>query len=53
VVVEADNLILPGVFAIGLLGGLLSRWMPMSGWAALAFPFVLPAVGIWLGIVFC
>ena len=31
----AEALILLGMFAGGALGGLLSRWVPLSGWVAL------------------
>jgi hypothetical protein len=40
-----------GMFAGGALAGLLAR--PLSGWAALAFPLVLPALGIGLAGQFC
>jgi hypothetical protein len=49
----AENLYLPALFAGGALLGLLSRWGPLSGWAALAFPLVLPLVGLGLAIAFC
>jgi hypothetical protein len=42
-----------GMFAGGALAGLLARWGPVSGWAALAFPIVLPPLGILLGTMFC
>lgn len=48
-----EALILLGMFAGGALGGLLSRWVPISGWAALAFPLLLPVLGVGLAILFC
>ena len=42
-----------GLFAFGALAGLLSRWGPLSGWAALGFPLVLPPLGIGLTALFC
>jgi hypothetical protein len=42
-----------GVFACGALAGLLSRWGPLSGWAALAFALLLPPLGIGLTRLFC
>lgn len=52
-IMPAETLILLGMFAGGALAGLLSRWGPLSGWAALAFPLVLPPVAIGLTILFC
>jgi hypothetical protein len=49
---EAMGLLL-AVFSSGVLVGLLSRWGPLSGWAALAFPLLVPAVGIGLCVLFC
>jgi hypothetical protein len=51
--VNAEILIVLGLFAGGALAGLLSRWGPLSGWAALAFPLLLPPLGIGLTILFC
>jgi hypothetical protein len=42
-----------GLFVLGGCVGLLARWGPRSGWAALGFPLVLPPLGIWLSQVFC
>jgi hypothetical protein len=42
-----------GLFACGALAGLLSRWGPLSGWAALALPLLLPPLGIGLMMLFC
>jgi hypothetical protein len=41
------------IFAIGALAGLLSRWLPLSGWAALLFPILLPPAAFGLSILFC
>jgi hypothetical protein len=41
------------VFAGGAVAGLLTRWAPLSGWAALAMPLLLPPVGIGLASAFC
>jgi hypothetical protein len=51
--VSSENVFLLVLFACGALAGLLSRWGPLSGWAALAFPLVLPPLGIGLVILFC
>lgn len=48
-----EVLLMLGLFACGAAAGLLSRWGPLSGWAALAFPLVLPPLGVWLTRVFC
>jgi hypothetical protein len=48
-----ELVILLGLFACGAAGGLLSRHGPVSGWAALGFPLVLPPVGFWLTVLFC
>jgi hypothetical protein len=53
VVMLEEALILVGMFAGGAVLGLLSRWGPLSGWAALAFPLVLPPLGFGLTILFC
>jgi len=50
---SAENLFVLGLFACGALAGLLARWGPLSGWAALAFPLVLPPLGIGLTVWFC
>jgi len=49
----SENLFLLTLFAGGAFLGLLSRWGPLSGWAALVFPLVLPPLGIGLAIAFC
>ncbi len=48
-----EMVLLLGVFAGGALAGLLSRWAPLSGWAALALALVLPPLGIGLTRLFC
>jgi hypothetical protein len=48
-----ETLLMLGLFACAALAGHLSRWGRLSGWAALAFPLVLPPVGIWLTRLFC
>ncbi len=50
---EAELLLTLGLFVFGIVAGLVSRWGPLSGWAALAFPTVLPPLGIGLTISFC
>lgn len=42
-----------GLFACGALAGLLSRWGPLSGWAALALPLLLPPLGLGLTVLYC
>lgn len=42
-----------GLFAIGALGGLMSRRAPLSGWVALVLPLLLPPLGLGLMIEFC
>jgi hypothetical protein len=49
----AEVLLMLGMFVGGALVGLLARWGPLSGWAALAFPLLLPPLGIGLTIQFC
>jgi hypothetical protein len=41
------------LLAAGTVAGLLSRWGPLSGWAALVFPLLVPPVGIGLCVLFC
>jgi hypothetical protein len=53
VTAEAQVLLMLGLFAFGTLAGLLSRWGPLSPWAALAFPLVLAPLGIALTRIFC
>ena len=48
-----EILLLLGMFAGGALAGLLSRPGSSSGWVALGFPLVLPALGIGLTRLFC
>jgi hypothetical protein len=49
----SENLFLLTLFGCSAIAGLLSRWGPLSGWAALAFPLVLPATGMGLTASFC
>jgi hypothetical protein len=49
----AENQLLLSVFVCGALIGLLSRWAPLSGWAALAFPLLFPLIGVGLAERFC
>jgi hypothetical protein len=49
----AEALLPLGLFASGALAGLLARWGPLSGWAALAFPLVVPPLGAGLAAAFC
>jgi hypothetical protein len=49
----SEELFLLAMFACGALAGLLSRWGPLSGWAALALPAVLPPAGFGLTAMFC
>ena len=44
---------LSAMFACATLAGLSSRWAPLSGWAALAFPILLPPLGLGLTMLFC
>ena len=50
---QSDYTINTKLFAFGALSGLLAQWGPLSGWAALAFPLVLPPLGIGLARLFC
>jgi hypothetical protein len=52
-IVTEEVLFLLGMFGGGALVGLLSRWGPLSGWLALAFPLLLPPLGFGLTIWFC
>ena len=47
-----EVLLMLGLFAGGALAGFLTRW-PLSGWAALALPVVLPPAGVWITHLFC
>jgi hypothetical protein len=49
----SDAVLVPALFAVGALAGLLTKWAPLSGWAALAFPLVVPPLGFWLASQFC
>lgn len=49
----AEVVLMLGLFACGALVGLRARCGPLSGWAALAFPVVLPPLGIGLTRLFC
>jgi hypothetical protein len=49
----SDALFLLAVFCCAALAGLLSRWGPLSGWAALALPLLVPPVGLGLTVLFC
>jgi hypothetical protein len=49
----SDFLFLVAIFTCGALAGWLCRWVPLSGWAALLFPLVLPPLGVWLTALFC
>jgi hypothetical protein len=51
--VTAENVFLLALFACGAFVVLLSRWAPLSSLAALAFPLLLPPLGIGLTIWFC
>ena len=48
-----ETLFLLSLFACGTSIGLLSRWGPLSGWAALIFPVVLPPLGVGMCALFC
>jgi hypothetical protein len=48
-----ETLLLFGLFGFSAVAGLLSRWGPLSGWAALALPLVLPVLGIFTATQFC
>jgi hypothetical protein len=50
---EGEVLFVFGLLAFGAVVGLLSRRGPLSGWAALAFPVVLPPLAIRLMLLFC
>ncbi len=49
----SEFVFLLGMFACGAVAGVLSRLGPLSGWAALAFPVMLPPLSIGLMISFC
>jgi hypothetical protein len=51
--VIAEVLLMLGLFACGAPAGLPARRGPLSGWAALAFPVVLPPLGIGLTRQLC
>jgi hypothetical protein len=49
----SEALFLLALFAGGATAGVLSRWGPLSGWAALAFALLTAPVGIGLTMLFC
>jgi hypothetical protein len=49
----SEAIFLLAVFCCALLAGILSRWGPLSGWAALVFPLLVPPVGFGLTLAFC
>jgi hypothetical protein len=51
--VNGELVFLLALLVGGAFLGLLSRWGPLSGWAALAFPLLLPPLGIGLSMRFC
>ena len=50
---DAEIVLTLASFACGAVVGLLSRRGPLSGWAALFFPAVLPPLAIGLMALFC
>jgi hypothetical protein len=50
---QGEVLVLFGMIALGGVSGLLSRRGPLSGWAALALPLVLPPLSFGLIRAFC
>jgi hypothetical protein len=48
-----EQILVLALFSVGLLVGFLSRWGPLSGWAALILPLVVPPLGIGLAMKFC
>lgn len=50
---DSEVILVFGLFLGGGLIGMLSRWGPLSGWAALVFPLVLPPLGVGLAMTFC
>ena len=52
-IMTSDSLFVLGILACGALAGWVARWGPLSGWAALAFPLIVPPLGIGLGMQFC
>jgi hypothetical protein len=51
--VTSENVLLLALFVGGAVVGLLSRWGPLSSWAALAFPILFPVLGVGLAECFC
>lgn len=49
----SETMLLLGLLLGGTCTGILSRWGPLSGWAALIFPIVLPPAGLLLCFMFC
>jgi hypothetical protein len=41
------------LFAAGGTAGLFARFLPLSGWAALAFALIVPPAGVGLAMAFC
>ena len=50
---QGEVLFLSGMIVLGAVAGFLSRRGPLSGWAALAFPLVLPPLALGLIRAFC
>jgi len=51
--VPTELILLLGLFACGGLAGAMSCWGPLSGWAALSLPLLLPPIGIGVLALFC
>ncbi len=49
---STEQLMVPLLLGIGITGGILGRFLPMSGWVALILAFV-PVAGIGLAQCFC
>jgi hypothetical protein len=52
-IMTSESAVLLSLVAGGTFAGILSRWGPLSGWAALIFPIVLPPAGLMLCFMFC
>jgi hypothetical protein len=50
---QGEAIFLLGMIALGAVAGFLSRRGPLSGWAALALPLVLPPMAFGLIMAFC
>jgi hypothetical protein len=48
-----ETVLMLSLFAGGAVAGVMSRWAPASGWAALGLAVVLPPLGIALTRLFC